>query len=100
MLRKNKSINAKMNIKEFGIYLKEKNKKHIIFDFDETICTLLINWDNWIKEMEEIFSQCNVKLSSSELAYSRYAKAQNSCIMKKIIIPGMNYLRWRFRFWR
>lgn len=72
-----------MNIKEFEIYLKEKNKKHIIFDFDETLCTLLIDWTNWIKEMEEVFSQCNVKLSTSESGYSSYAKAQNICIKQR-----------------
>lgn len=31
--------------------LKQKNKTDVIFDFDETICTLHIDWNNWYTEM-------------------------------------------------
>lgn len=71
-----------MNIKEFEIYLKEGGKKHIIFDLDETLLTLLIDWNNWMKEMKEIFSQCNVELTSAKSSYATYPEAQNNCIKK------------------
>ena len=45
-----------MKKEQFLSYIKEKGKKHIIFDLDRTLCTLLIDWDPWIKEMNELFS--------------------------------------------
>jgi HAD superfamily hydrolase (TIGR01549 family) len=68
-----------MNIKEFENYIKEKNKKHIIFDFDETICELLINWKNWCKEIEELASDYDVELKTSEFGFQNI---QNACIKK------------------
>ncbi|HRZ34027.1 MAG TPA: HAD hydrolase-like protein [Candidatus Moranbacteria bacterium] len=68
-----------MNIQEFENFIKEKNKKHIIFDFDETICELLINWDNWCKEIEEVASRYEIGFNPSEFGFQN---AQNVCIEK------------------
>lgn len=68
-----------MNINEFENYIKEKNKKHIIFDFDETICELLINWDNWCREIEEVASYYGIEVKQSEFGFQ---SAQNACIEK------------------
>jgi phosphoglycolate phosphatase-like HAD superfamily hydrolase len=54
-----KDIIAKTNIikkDQFEKYLIDNNKKHIIFDFDETLCTLLIDWTPWRKELDELFA--------------------------------------------
>lgn len=68
-----------MDKNKFLKYLKENNKKQVIFDFDETLCTLLIDWDNWVREMEEIFSSYKIKLNPKEIGY---AAVQNYCIEK------------------
>jgi phosphoglycolate phosphatase len=68
-----------MDIKEFEIYLQEKNKKHVIFDFDETLCTLRIDWENWRREMDDLFSAYEIRLDPSKIGYS---KVQNYCIEK------------------
>lgn len=36
-------------------YLKIKKKKYLIFDFDKTLITLKMNWENWYKEILSIF---------------------------------------------
>lgn len=68
-----------MSLQEFENYLKKKGKKHVIFDFDETICELLINWENWCEEMKELASQYGVGLDQSEFGYQ---KLQNACMEK------------------
>lgn len=69
-----------MNKQEFENYIKEKNKKYIIFDFDETLCTLLINWDPWCEELDNLFlSYDMVSKDDSDLSY---AEMINLCIDK------------------
>jgi HAD superfamily hydrolase (TIGR01549 family) len=59
--------------------VKTQNKKHVIFDFDETICTLRIDWNVWIKEMLEMFQACEKDFAFDE---SRYAETQNDFMLK------------------
>lgn len=68
-----------MDKEEFIKFLKDKGKKHIIFDFDETLCTLLIDWSNWVTEMEQLFISYGLGLDPKETGY---APAQNYCIEK------------------
>lgn len=68
-----------MNIQEFENYIKEKNKKHIIFDFDGTICKLLIDWNNWCREIEDVASHYSIGVKPSEFGFQ---KSQNVCIEK------------------
>lgn len=46
-----------MNKTTFENYLLSKGKKQVIFDFDETITTLLIDWSYWHKDVCELFTQ-------------------------------------------
>jgi len=66
-----------MKKEEFVKYLKEKGKKHIIFDFDETLCTLLIDWSNWEKDLQKLFSSYDLNAGDSDF---EYAKMINLCI--------------------
>jgi phosphoglycolate phosphatase-like HAD superfamily hydrolase len=53
-----KDIRIKINIikkEQFEKYIIDNDKKHIIFDFDETLCTLLIDWTPWRKKLDELF---------------------------------------------
>lgn len=43
-----------MNRGQFYQHLLSNNKKHVIFDFDETLCTIKIDWNGWIKELSKI----------------------------------------------
>ena len=45
-----------MNYSEFVTHLNEHKKTDIIFDFDETLVHLLINWSNWHQRMKELFN--------------------------------------------
>lgn len=71
-----------MNIQEFKNYLKEKNKKHVIFDFDETLAKLLIDWSNWQQDMKNIFSSCGIDFESMKFKHNNYSEAQNQCVRK------------------
>jgi len=42
-------------MKNLNTYIKEQDLKHIIFDFDETISTLHIDWNPWFEDMNELF---------------------------------------------
>jgi len=68
-----------MNIAEFEEYIKKKGKKHVIFDFDATICTLLIDWSNWRKEVEKLVLDCKVETDWEEVGSQ---EIQNLCIKK------------------
>ncbi|MFZ2193044.1 MAG: HAD family phosphatase [Candidatus Moraniibacteriota bacterium] len=71
-----------MNIQEFKNYLNEKDKKYVIFDFDQTLATLLIDWSTWGEKMKEIFSSYGIDFDSRKSEYSKYAEIQNYCIEK------------------
>ena len=45
-----------MNYSEFITHLNEHKKTDIIFDFDETLVHLLIDWSNWHAGMKELFN--------------------------------------------
>ena len=45
-----------MNYIEFVSFLKAHNKTDIIFDFDETLVHLLVDWSNWSERMEKLFN--------------------------------------------
>ena len=68
-----------MNLLEFEKYIKEKNKKHIIFDFDGTICKLLINWQSWYQEMEALSEYYKTEVTVAEVGFQ---KIQNAYIEK------------------
>ncbi len=82
-----------MTINEFENYIKEKDKKHIIFDFDGTICKLLIDWSDWKKELEEIVAEYDLGVSGTEAGLY---EIQSICVEKggqeaRTRILEMNY---------
>ena len=46
-----------MKITEFQQYLRKKQKREVIFDFDETISTLLIDWTEWDKAVGQLLQK-------------------------------------------
>lgn len=40
-------------------YLHEKKKRHVIFDFDETIGKVLVDWERWKQELIKILKKYN-----------------------------------------
>ncbi|MDO8240818.1 MAG: HAD hydrolase-like protein [Candidatus Moranbacteria bacterium] len=69
-----------MNKEQFENYLQEKNKNHIIFDFDATLCTLLVDWNPWRKEMDDIFSELGLNVDRS--SNFNYSEMLNRCVEK------------------
>jgi len=68
-----------MNLTEFETYLKERGKKHVIFDFDGTICKLLVDWKNWCREIEAL----NVLYETgADPAVVGFQEIQNICVKK------------------
>ncbi|MBV9480134.1 MAG: HAD family hydrolase [Acidobacteria bacterium] len=43
-----------MKITDFQQYLQKNQKREVIFDFDETISTLLINWAEWDRAVGQV----------------------------------------------
>lgn len=69
-----------MKKEQFENYIREKSKTHIIFDFDQTLCTLLVDWKPWCEELDGIFSEFGLDFSDSpDLNYSEKI---NLCIEK------------------
>ncbi|MFA6047609.1 MAG: HAD-IA family hydrolase [Parcubacteria group bacterium] len=68
-----------MNKNEFEEYLRSKSKKHIIFDFDQTLCDLLINWDDWAKEMKALYLSFRINLDPEKHGH---LELQNMCVEK------------------
>lgn len=68
-----------MNLLEFEKYIKEKNKKHIIFDFDGTICKLLIDWRPWCQEIETLAEELETGVTIADVGFQ---KIQKICIEK------------------
>lgn len=46
-----------MKTTDFQQYLKENQKREVIFDFDETISTLLINWAEWDRAVGQVLQE-------------------------------------------
>jgi hypothetical protein len=59
-----------MTIQELENYLKEKDKRHVIFDFDQTLATLLIDWSAWREKMKEFFSSYRIDFDTVESKYN------------------------------
>lgn len=64
-----------MNLAEFENYIREKNKKHIIFDFDGTICKLLIDWRPWRQEMEALAERYKTEVVIAEVGFQKIQNA-------------------------
>lgn len=59
-----------MQLKE---YLAKKNKKYLIFDFDETIAKMEIDWSGWHTGIGEVYRQYNPQARSYAAdEHSRY----------------------------
>ncbi|MFA7208965.1 MAG: HAD hydrolase-like protein [Parcubacteria group bacterium] len=69
-----------MKKEQFENYIQEKDIKHIIFDFDKTLCTLLVDWKPWCEELDGIFSEFG--LDFSESPDLNYSEKINLCIEK------------------
>lgn len=85
-----------MTIQELENYLKEKDKKHIIFDFDQTLATLLIDWSVWREEMKEIFLSYGIDFDSRKSEYNKYAEIQNYCVEKYGNEAGNRFLEMNY----
>jgi phosphoglycolate phosphatase-like HAD superfamily hydrolase len=46
-----------MKTTEFQQYLQKYGKREVIFDFDETISTLLINWAEWDRAVSQVLQK-------------------------------------------
>ena len=46
-----------MKTTEFQQYLRKYQKREVIFDFDETISTLLINWAEWDRAVGQVLQR-------------------------------------------
>jgi HAD superfamily hydrolase (TIGR01549 family) len=46
-----------MKTTDFQGYLRKNQKREVIFDFDETISTLLINWTEWDKAVGQLLQK-------------------------------------------
>ncbi len=46
-----------MKIADFQEYLRKNKKRKVIFDFDETISTLLIDWTKWDKAVGQVLQK-------------------------------------------
>ncbi len=55
-----------MNKIAFEHYLQSKGKKQVIFDFDETITTLLIDWSYWHENVCKLFTEYDKDLVKYE----------------------------------
>lgn len=78
-----KEVIIKTNIikkAQFEKYIIDNNKKHIIFDFDETLCTLLVDWAPWRKEMDALFALYGLT-PKNEPGFN-YAEIINRCVEK------------------
>lgn len=56
-----------MSEQECISYIIENNKKHIIFDFDETLCTLHIDWHAWVLDLEKFIRTFDPNFSMSQV---------------------------------
>jgi len=78
-----KEVIIKTNIikkAQFKKYIIDNDKKHIIFDFDKTLCTLLIDWAPWRKEMDALFALH--ELTPKNEPGFNYAEIINRCVEK------------------
>lgn len=81
-----------MTTEDFTNYLKVNNIKHLIFDFDNTICHLNINWSSWQKKIENIYKHYDPTFTSQNL-WER-AEIQNDFIrrfgskLRKEVVKG------------
>lgn len=57
-----------MTIQEFISDVKARNISDVIFDFDETLCTLDLDWGKWADQMLEVLKKYNPEHSN---AYSQ-----------------------------
>src|SRR5271166_6242821 len=46
-----------MNVADFQQYLCKNQKREVIFDFDETISTLLADWTKWDKAVGQVLQK-------------------------------------------
>lgn len=46
-----------MNTADFQQYLRKNKKREVIFDFDETISTLLVDWVKWDKAVGQVLQK-------------------------------------------
>jgi phosphoglycolate phosphatase-like HAD superfamily hydrolase len=46
-----------MKIADFQQYLQKNEKREVIFDFDETISTLLVDWTKWDKAVGQVLQK-------------------------------------------
>ncbi|HYX49958.1 MAG TPA: hypothetical protein VE843_09475 [Ktedonobacteraceae bacterium] len=52
-----------MKTTDFQQYLRKNQKREVIFDFDETISTLLIDWAEWDKAVGQLLQSMTLHLS-------------------------------------
>lgn len=69
-----------MNKTTFENYLLSKGKKQVIFDFDETITTLLIDWSYWHEDVCKLFMEYNKDLVKYE--QKKFNTLQNEYIAR------------------
>lgn len=58
-----------------------EDTEHLIFDFDETIATLDIDWDSWLRSVAEIYKKYEPSFDESISGY-RIALLQNQFFKK------------------
>ncbi len=59
-------------------YIEEKNKTHLIFDFDETIAMLILPWSEWFKDVAQPITK-----KEPELKDKAYAQIHNQYVQKQ-----------------
>lgn len=57
-----------MKKSEFKEYVNKFNKSQVIFDLDETLVTLKINWNYWIEDMVRLFDEHNIAYNNLDFA--------------------------------
>lgn len=69
-----------MTIAAFEQYILEEHKQHIIFDFDETLCTLHIDWKKWGDDLEVCIRAYDPNFSMTKV--NGLARMQNAYVKK------------------
>lgn len=64
-------------------YLKEKKKQHIIFDFDETIGKIIVDWNVWIRNMQQLIQKYEPEFNIQTLnGWDSWAEVENDFVAR------------------
>lgn len=69
-----------MTILAFMEWLRANSKRYVIFDVDETLLTLHIDWPAWGEAIEQLFLSYDKNYTGS--AYSGWAEAENDFMQR------------------